>query len=195
MAWGTVPGTGDLLMESSDNIQVGVTQTTTLTGYSVGGTVTLDGSFVVGNPTGGSQGFGTINAETVYDDGSALCAPVEEYLKGEPSDRKEWDSLSPKGGNRAFTLFSETKSQGYDGSLFGFQTVIRNNQSVPGLINKEEMRKRIPQSTEDHFGKISLTEKVERLWVAVDILGVSLDQVIEENKDLKSRINSLESRL
>ena len=46
--------------------------------YSAGGLVQVDGSIVVGSPTGGDKGAGTINATAVYDDNTLLTDFVFE---------------------------------------------------------------------------------------------------------------------
>jgi hypothetical protein len=55
----------------------------------------LTGSIVVGSPTGGDKGAGTINAQAVYDDNTLLtCCPVELWADGS-FDAKFWDDLVP----------------------------------------------------------------------------------------------------
>lgn len=53
------------------------------------------GGFVVGAPTGGAKGLGSINAVSVYDDNSVLsCFVFDAALDGEISDKK-WDAKVP----------------------------------------------------------------------------------------------------
>jgi hypothetical protein len=58
---------------------------------------TLDGSTVIGNPTGGGKGFGTINVENgVFDDGVQLTDYVLEQYFGAPiTDPKRQDYVRP----------------------------------------------------------------------------------------------------
>lgn len=50
---------------------------------------------VVGSPTGGSQGAGTINAQAIYDDNALLsCYVFDLELDGDIDDAK-WDALVP----------------------------------------------------------------------------------------------------
>ena len=55
------------------------------------------GGVVVGAPTGGNKGNGTVNAVAVYDDNVLLtCYPIEYYLTG-AIDLQKWDSIvAPK---------------------------------------------------------------------------------------------------
>ncbi len=54
-----------------------------------------DGSVIVGNPTGGAKGAGTINAEGFYDDNSLLsCYVFDQALDG-AVDAAKWDARVP----------------------------------------------------------------------------------------------------
>lgn len=58
-------------------------------------TIENDGSVLVGAPTGGAKGVGTINAKAVYDDNTLLtCYPFDAYLDGK-IDEAKWDNLVP----------------------------------------------------------------------------------------------------
>lgn len=58
---------------------------------------TSNGALVVGAPTGGDKGAGTINAVAVYDDNSLLtCTALRaEFIKNGTIDLAFWDSLAP----------------------------------------------------------------------------------------------------
>lgn len=69
------------------------------TGGNVSMSLFANGGFVVGAPTGGSQGAGTINATAVYDDGVLLTCYVPE-LKNKGGDTAQidvaaWDARVP----------------------------------------------------------------------------------------------------
>lgn len=54
-----------------------------------------DGSVIVGSPTGGAKGAGTINAQAVYDDNSLLsCYVFDQALDG-TVDAAKWDARVP----------------------------------------------------------------------------------------------------
>lgn len=70
--------------------------------------ITTLGSVVVGAPTGGAKGGGTVNALAVYDDNVLLTAyPIDAYLDGTISEVK-WDN---KVANRVIPAKPETKVQ------------------------------------------------------------------------------------
>lgn len=55
----------------------------------------IDGSMLLGVPTGGAKGTGTLNAQAVYDDNVILtCYPFDAYLDGN-IDEAKWDSKVP----------------------------------------------------------------------------------------------------
>jgi hypothetical protein len=54
-----------------------------------------DGSVVIGTPTGGFKGVGTLNAQAVYDDNTLLtCYVPEAYTQGTITFSK-WDAMVP----------------------------------------------------------------------------------------------------
>ena len=66
-------------------------------------TLAQAGGFIVGAPTGGNQGAGTINAVGVYDDGVLLtCFPFDAAYDGRV-DIAKWDALVPDRVIPAFT--------------------------------------------------------------------------------------------
>lgn len=54
-----------------------------------------DGSVVVGSPTGGGKGPGTINAEAVYDDNAILSCYVFDQALDAAIDPGKWDAKVP----------------------------------------------------------------------------------------------------
>jgi len=72
--------------------------------YVADGLVDIDGgSIVVGNPTGGDQGDGTINAVAVYDDGALLTDYVTDAYRGrlDPARLARYDELVPDREHKA----------------------------------------------------------------------------------------------
>ncbi len=59
-------------------------------------TMHLRAGLVVGNPTGGDQGVGTLNASALYDDGVAVCPALRrEFLESGTVDLDFWDATVP----------------------------------------------------------------------------------------------------
>ena len=70
------------------------------TGAYIGAVVVVkrsDGSILVGNPTGSFKGFGTINAQAVYDDNTLLTCYILEAEATGAVDLNKWDALVPNG--------------------------------------------------------------------------------------------------
>ncbi len=60
--------------------------------------LTADGGVVVGSPAGSSQGSGSINAQSVYDDNALLsCYVFDQALDGQ-IDAQKWDAKVPDRG-------------------------------------------------------------------------------------------------
>lgn len=57
--------------------------------------MTIDGGVILGNPTGGAKGVGTLNATAVYDDNVLLtCYVIDAALDGRV-DMAKWDAKVP----------------------------------------------------------------------------------------------------
>jgi lysophospholipase L1-like esterase len=61
----------------------------------VGGGAT--GGVIIGVPTGGDKGYGTLNASAVYDDGTLLTCPAlaKEFIETGTVDTGKWDAFVP----------------------------------------------------------------------------------------------------
>ncbi|WDI32510.1 DUF2793 domain-containing protein [Hyphococcus flavus] len=73
-----------------------------------------DGSLVVGAPTGGAKGTGTINAQSVYDDNALLSCYVFDQAIDGAIDRAKWDARTPEpqpGVRKKRTLQSNDKGK------------------------------------------------------------------------------------
>lgn len=76
-------------------VPVGSLTATTVLGLWVVADSQFDGAIVVGAPTGGNKGTGTINATAVYDDNTQLTDFVFERFHGlTPTDRPDYQILS-----------------------------------------------------------------------------------------------------
>ncbi|WP_425410254.1 DUF2793 domain-containing protein [Hyphococcus sp.] len=61
----------------------------------LGEETTFEGAMIVGSPTGGGKGAGTINAQAVYDDNALLtCYVFDQVLDGDVNLEK-WDAKAP----------------------------------------------------------------------------------------------------
>lgn len=140
--------------------------------------LSIGGGVLVGAATGGVQGVGTINATAVYDDGSLLCAPIEEKLTGR-YDKAMWRALAPNGGVEEYEAM---KTAGFvPGSAESFVAELEKRQGVPGYWNKAEWRERTKDGR-----RVSFAEREERMLLALDAMALTI-------RDLTQRVKALES--
>gem|GEM_PF-1389482 len=132
--------------------------------------VTVNGALVVGNPTGGSKGEGTINATAVYDDNVLLTDYVfDKYFDGQVrvEDR-------PLHGDYKMLTMDEMKQY------------VQTNRHLPTIPGREEWEK---------SGKFSLGKLVNHLWETSETQGLYVAELNETNKKQDLRITDLDSRL
>lgn len=81
----------------------GTSDTTKIFGYNfTGGNWYFNSGFVVGSPTGGYKGSGTINAQAVYDDNVLLTDLVSEFAATGTWDREKYANHPVAGEMSAF---------------------------------------------------------------------------------------------
>ena len=155
-----------------------------------------DGGLVAGAPTGLSQGAGTINAAALYDDGTLLCAPIEEAVTGS-YDPAVWRPLAPYG---ALDHHEAMKARGYrPGAADSYTAEIETRHGIPGYWNRDEWaarrNRRVEKQTDHMTGdsvdavvedRISLAERHERALLALDYAALAI-------RDLTRRVQALEA--
>lgn len=150
---------------------------TTLVGAAGGIRMTLGAGLFMQGATGSDQGTGTINATTVYDDGSALCAVIEEAVTGS-YDEASWRKLAPHSGLAAYEAL---KGRGRNPqSADDYSAEIDSHNGLPGMWNKAEWEE--IRSTR----RVSVAEREERLMLALDLAALAI-------RDLTQRVKALES--
>ncbi len=195
---GVISGTSDLLILSDSDGNTGV-NTSIVLGYggdsdtgtavlTVNGNdeVLVSGAVVVGSPTGGSQGAGTINAVGVYDDGTLLTDYVfEKYYDGSPIEERHSDYK--------MMSFNETID------------FTKNNKHLPTIIGRKEweeegrvslgvLTQQIWETVETHF--LFMTEEKQRLdsvKAMCEMSEAELASLKTQTQKLDRRISSLES--
>ena len=106
-SWGSeIPSDADLIVEG----KVGIKTENPQEELHVAGDTEIEGGVVIGNPTGGNKGAGTINAEKIYVDGSEIggqplhCAwyknscPNGWVNENSPVDEKSKITVAPASG-------------------------------------------------------------------------------------------------
>jgi hypothetical protein len=164
-----------------------------------------DGGMTYGNPSGGSQGFGTINAVAFYEMGSLLtCYPLE-YARTGNIDLEKWDSLVPQRSATTKEKVEVVKDKD------GVETTKTTKEEVPSPVLKNEKARAFlaqadmlldPESftkfwqTNGHlpafpsvnsWEALSIGDISQRLWETVEVQAVHISK-------LTARINSLEAR-
>lgn len=103
-------------------------------------TLYASGGLVVGSPTGGDQGAGTINAQAVYDDGSILTDYVfEKYYTGKTIEKKHENYVM------------KSLDEEIDFS--------KNNLHLSTIVGRKEWEKN---------GKLSTGQLINQLWETVE---------------------------
>ena len=122
--------------------------------------IDASGGVVVGAPTGGSKGAGTINATAVYDDNVLLTCMGTQHLKDGKVDLARWDAESPTGRH---TLAHE-----FVAMLESFDP--RDPDQYIARMLRDEALPGMPTPVEWKHSAMSLGELHNRLWLAVELL-------------------------
>lgn len=151
-------------------------------------TLNDDGGATFGSPSGGSKGFGTVNAEAVYDDGALLtCYPLE-YARTGDIDVEQWDRRVPK--RRPVRRRRKTE----DGRLERNEQARAFRSRAEMLLDPEQYANfwqtngHLPAfPSVESWQALSLGDISQRMWETVETQAVHIAK-------LTARINSLEGR-
>lgn len=136
---------------------------------------TLENGLKLGTPAGGDTGYGTLNALSVYDDNTLLCAPIEEALTGS-YDPDEWAEIARHDGLQVYEGY---KAGGFvPTSARSFVDLLEEFQTVPGQWTKAEQ-------ANDNF-RPSNAHRHERVLLSLDLMALAL-------RDLNTRLEALEA--
>ncbi len=126
-----------------------------------------DGSIVVGSPTGGGKGAGTINAQAVYDDNTLLTDYVfDKYYDGQvlPEDEELHGD---------YTMLTLTEMEDF----------IKDNRHLPTITGRDEWRAQ---------GGISLGKLATQLWETAETQALYLTELnytIQEHENIINQLN------
>jgi hypothetical protein len=154
-------------------------------GLSTALRIDQDAGVYTPNATGGSQGADTINAQAVYDDSDSICLPIAEAIGGN-TDPNYWHGLSTAGNNPLVAIHDQYKQDGWDGTAASFVSLMEKHGATPGLHTPEEIAAQFGENGVEQ--KISLTDKMQRQWLAMDYVSVAIS-------DIEHRLQTLESKL
>jgi hypothetical protein len=137
---------------------------------------TANSAVVVGTPTGGSQGTGTINAQAVYDDSVLLTCYVPEFVKNGSIDLEKWDQTieNPAKAHNAAHRFSQSAKEELDPTKYAKKW--RENGHLPAMPSMEEWA----------AGKINVGRVIQGLWETIEVLAEHVRQL---NNKLEAKID------
>jgi hypothetical protein len=143
---------------SVDNLGVSIGTTTPAGLFTIATTsvnvlnVTQNGGIVVGAPTGGDKGLGTINAQAVYDDNTLLTDYVFDfYFDGKVTEEDE----KLHGGFRLMTIDE-------------MRDFVSKERHLPSITGREEWKEK---------KGISLGQLVSQIWEATEISAIYLSEL------------------
>lgn len=142
----------------------------------------LGTGFVVGSPTDGDKGWGTINASAVYDDGSILTGYVLDKYYNKDYDIKTWDDKSHFETHANARAFENYYSTCFD--LENYEKFIKENFCLPSFEDVEKSQE--IQST----GRM-----INKLWESEEITAIHVIQLNNKIKTQNKEINELKARL
>jgi hypothetical protein len=146
----------------------------------VAGTLTtafsLQQGLFAATATGGDQGPGTGNFETVYDDGvDVTCYVLEAWLDGQV-DVAKWNGLANKGKHVPAEGFATVAADRLD--LDKYTDWIRTNRRLPAFPGPQVW-------VDDLKGKIGHGDLMQRLWETVELQAVHIATLHERLKVLE----------
>lgn len=142
----------------------GITFATTVAGSNASRAF-IGAGLVVGAPTGGDKGVGTINASAIYDDNTQISDYVfDVHLDG---------AAKPMDGERAVRFDARYLDPDE------FAAFWREHRHMPAMPSRAEW---------EANGKSSLGDLVQRLWETVEVQAVHIEV-------LNARLKALEARL
>ncbi len=118
------------------------------------------GGMVIGAPTGGDKGAGTLNATAVYDDNTLLTCFGIEYLIDGKIDLAKWDGYSPTGRNDLVHRFSAMIASFDPRDHKQYVAKMLADRALPGMPLEDEWR---PNT-------LALGEMHNRLWLSTELL-------------------------
>lgn len=127
------------------------------------GIVQVDYSIIVGNPTGGDKGAGSINAEAVYDDNVLLTDYVfDHYYDGQIREK----DIRDRPGLSDYRLYSLEECVNF----------VYKHRHLPTIGGRKEWADK---------GKASLGDITTQLWETVETHFIYISQLKEEIEQLK----------
>jgi hypothetical protein len=173
------------ITDTTNGSEDGILNLQTSVAGSVAPRLIIGGGLYHTNATGGDKGDNTINFGAVYDDNSLLCAPIE-FVRDGAIDLEKWEELAPYGTGQ---VFQDMLDDGYvPTDPQSFVDRMMADSAVPGLFTEPEFLER--QANND---KIAVGEYRERVFLAIDNIGLAIKGIHEAVQALTARVTALEA--
>lgn len=118
------------------------------------------GGLYVGGASGGNKGYGTINAQALYDDNVLLTCFGVQHLKYGLVDLAQWDAINPNGRHELAHRFADMLGDFDPRDPDQYIAKMLRDEALPGM----------PAISEWKHNELSLGEMHNRLWLAVELL-------------------------
>jgi hypothetical protein len=132
--------------------------------------VAIGGGLTVGNPTGGLKGYGTINAEAIYDDNVKLTGYVLDKAYNKDFKLSDWDSKEKEHvPARKFNIKADSLLD-----VNTYSAMLKRDKVLPAFKEMEES------------GEVeSVGSVLQKLWETVETQAVHIAELNERIKMLE----------
>jgi hypothetical protein len=132
--------------------------------------VAINGGLTVGNPTGGLKGYGTINAEAIYDDNVKLTGYVLDKAYNKDFKLSDWDSKEKEHvPARKFNAKADSLLD-----VNTYSAMLKRDKVLPAFKEMEES------------GEVeSVGSVLQKLWETVETQAVHIAELNERIKMLE----------
>jgi hypothetical protein len=128
---------------------------------------------VVGDPTDGWKGYGTINAEAVYDDGVLLSGYVLDKAYNDSANIETWIGKTKYRSHKPAQDFWINSTELLD--IDQYYARVKEKKVLPAF-----------EEIEADTAKPSVGHVLQRLWETVEIQAIQIDQLNERIKGLEN---------
>lgn len=144
----------------------------------------IGAGLVVGSPTGGDKGVGTINAVSVFDDNVLLtCYPLALESTGATS-REFWDSAAHSGRHKAARRFLKNFKEWLDPKTY--TRFWKERGHLPAMPS--------PAEWEARGQAIPTGELIQRLWETADTQAVHIARLQDQVEALEQNVRGRDPR-
>ena len=155
---------------------------------SFGVRMALEQGLVVGNPTGGDKGAGTINATAVYDDNVLLTCYVLEAANQGDIDIPKWDERAMRKAVRDLDTGAVRDIPQQHTAARAFRQrrqMMLDPKQYADRWKADGYLPSLPSPAEWAQGPIAVGGIVQRLWEAVECQAVHIEKLRQEIERLK----------